>query len=120
MKSIGLVFASFAIVFLAGCATVISGTTQILTFDSKPQGAKIYLDGLLVGTTPFSMETTKNKYKSFRIEKEGYLIINREVTKAYDPVSLLNIFWDYSTTDFITGAMFQYSPGSYYIELQAD
>ena len=115
MKSL-LVLSS--IIFFTGCATVIKGTNQDITFDSSPRGASIFLDGIRVGTTPVLLTLKKNKYKSFRIEKEGYHSISRNMSTDYDLVTLFSIFWDYSTTDLLTGAAFQYSENAYFIELQ--
>jgi hypothetical protein len=110
---------SIVIIFLLGsCATVFKGTTQEISFETSPSGAKVYLDGDMIGTTPLSMPLKKNKYKSFRVELEGYQTIQRQMDKEYDLVALLNIFWDLSTTDLLTGAAFEYAKNSYYIELQ--
>jgi len=106
------------LVSLTGCATLISGTNQTLTFNSEPSGAEVYLDGALIGMTPVSLSVKKNKKDAFLIKKEGYKAISRDITKAYDPVTLLSIFWDYSTTDMISGAAFEYEPNSYFIQLQ--
>lgn len=115
MKKLALVALS---IILSGCASVISGTTQDLTFDSSPQGAKVYLDGKIIGQTPFTFTAAKNKYNSLRVEKEGYLTISRTVSKSYDPVTILSLFWDYSTTDALTGAMYMYDDSSYFFDLQ--
>jgi hypothetical protein len=40
--------------------------------------------------------------------------------KKYDGIALLNVFWDLSTTDFITGAAFEYVPNSYHFQLKKD
>jgi len=104
----------------SGCATVISGTTQTLTFNSEPSGAEVYLDGARVGTTPVSLSVKKNKKDSVMIQKEGYKAVSRDITKSYDPVTILSIFWDYSTTDMISGAAFEYEPNSYFVELVKD
>ena len=102
----------------SGCATVISGTSQNIRFESSPRGASIYLDGDRVGTTPFSLTLKKNKYKSFRVELEGYHTVNRQLDKEFDIVALLSIFWDLGTTDLVTGAAFEYGQNSYFVELQ--
>lgn len=54
------------------------------------------------------------------IQKEGYKTVSRDITKSYDPVTVLSIFWDYSTTDMISGAAFEYEPNSYFVELAKD
>ena len=52
--TLGLVMLS-AIVIFTGCATVISGTSQEITFESSPSGATVYLDGERYGVTPFTL-----------------------------------------------------------------
>jgi uncharacterized protein YceK len=119
-KSLTLAAATMASLTISGCATVISGTTQTLTFNSEPSGAEVYLDGARVGTTPVSLSVKKNKKDSVMIQKEGYKTITRDITKSYDPVTILSVFWDYSTTDMISGAAFEYEPNSYFVELDKD
>ena len=53
------------------------------------------------------------------ISKDGYHSVSRDLTKQYDSVTLLNVFWDLSTTDMITGAAFEYEPNAYFFELQS-
>lgn len=104
--------------FLAtGCASIISGVNQDITFNSNPEGAKVFLNGKIVGVTPFTFSAQKNKYDTMRIEKKGYVTINRDLNKTYDGVALINVFWDLSTTDAITGAIFKYEENSYFIEM---
>ena len=107
-----------ALIIYTGCATVISGTTQSITFESSPRGAAVFLDGQRVGVTPFTLALKKNKYKSFRVELEGYHTISRQLDKEFDLVTLLSIFWDLGTTDLVTGAAFEYGQNSYFVELQ--
>lgn len=106
------------VMMLSGCASIISGTNQDITFDSNPQGAKVYLNGMIMGTTPFTFNAKKNKFNSLRVEKEGYASISRSVSKSYDPVALINVFWDLSTTDVLTGAIVKYDENNYFFDLQ--
>lgn len=106
------------VMMLSGCASIISGTNQDITFDSNPQGAKVYLNGMIMGTTPFTFNAKKNKFNNLRVEKEGYASINRSVSKSYDPVALINVFWDLSTTDVLTGAIVKYDESHYFFDLQ--
>ncbi|MFT7290050.1 MAG: hypothetical protein ACI9RY_000627 [Reinekea sp.] len=117
-----LLITALAISLLASCATIISGTYQDLSFDSSPQGAEVYLDNVLVGNTPFVFEAEKNVYTMFRIEKDGYRTVQRETKRSFDVVTLLGLpFYAFPiTADAITGAVYEYNPGSYFIELQPD
>ncbi|MCR5063912.1 MAG: PEGA domain-containing protein [Treponema sp.] len=123
MKKSGYFFVACLITFvlmLSGCATIISGSTQDLTFESNPEGAKIYLDGKLMGVTPFTVSLHRNKYKKIRVEKEGYETFERDLNKKFNCVSLLNVLLGGflgSTTDGVSGAMFNYEDNSYFIEL---
>lgn len=116
----GVAFAVLAGLMATGCATIISGTNQTLTFTSKPPGAEVYLDGQMIGTTPVSVEVRKNQKNTVMLKKDGYRTVTRDITKSYDNVALLNVFWDLSTTDMISGAAFEYDPNSYYIELSTE
>lgn len=46
---------------LAGCATIISGSTQLLTVNANVQGAEVYLNNQLLGTTPLSVNIKRGQ-----------------------------------------------------------
>ena len=104
--------------FLSGFATIISGDVDSVTFDSSPTAAEVYIDGAYVGMTPLTIRVEKNEKDSVMFKKDGYRTVTRDLSKSYDMVTMLSIFWDLSTTDFLTGAAFEYDPKSFYIELQ--
>lgn len=117
MKKIIISTFAIAALFLSGCATIISGTNQTLTFNSDVKDVEVYVDGALIGKTPVSASFKKNKVQSVMFKKEGYEAVTRDVTKSYDNVALLSVFWDLSTTDMITGAAYEYEPGAIYVEM---
>lgn len=59
--------------FLA-LSILVSSCASTTMIDSYPSGAKLYLDGEMVGQTPYSMTDTKPMFTctSVRIEKENY------------------------------------------------
>lgn len=66
-----------ALVLLAmlsgGCATVVDGTTQKVSFVSSPVGASVYkVNGDLLGVTPFTTELSRGGDKQFVARKDGY------------------------------------------------
>ena len=105
------------ILSLSSCASVFKGTSQVLNFDSSPQGAEVVIDGQSMGQTPLSVKLKKNKYNTVMFKKKGYKTATRIIETSYDGVAILNIFWDSSTTDLITGAIYQYSPASYFAQM---
>jgi len=117
-KNINTVILAFTLIVLSGCATVIKGTSQTVTFTSSPSKAEIFLDGMSQGKTPLTLSLKKNKYSSIMVKKAGYDTINRPIEKNFDPVAIINVFWDLSTTDLITGAIYEYEPNSYNFNLE--
>jgi hypothetical protein len=58
--------------FLSSCALVFKGTKEEVNFGSDPQRAEIYIDGVKMGETPFTLKlVTKQTYK-IEFRKEGY------------------------------------------------
>lgn len=114
-----IIFTIFAMsTLLFGSATIFSGTTQAISIDSEPSGAKVYVDGQLRGVTPMSIMMNKSiTSHTIRLQKDGYTDINVPMTKQMDPVAILSLVWDFSTTDFLTGSIVEYSPNNYYFTL---
>lgn len=117
MKRITLLITAM---LLSGCAGVFKGTTQVVTFNSNPSGADVIIDGNNMGQTPLSVKLKKNKYKNVLIKKNGYKNITHPLDTSYDPVTLVNVVWDSSTTDLITGAAYEYEPNMFNFNLEAD
>ena len=52
MKKIIILFTIVISVVINGCATILTGSTDKLSFDSDPDGATILMDGIDIGKTP--------------------------------------------------------------------
>lgn len=107
-------------ILITSCAGVFKGTEQTLTFTSEPSGAEVMLDGQSLGVTPLSVKVKKNKYDTVMLKLAGHKTVTRPLEKSYDAVALVNVFWDSSTTDLITGAAYEYSPNTYYFKLETE
>lgn len=114
---LGILGVAILTLALCGCASVLKGTSQTVTFTSTPDGAEVLVDGLSRGVTPLSISLKKNQYSTVMVKKAGYATISRPLDKKYDGIALLNVVWDSSTTDLITGAVYEYEPGSYNFSL---
>lgn len=106
--------------FASSCATIFRGTDQVINITSEPSNANVLVDGSSMGKTPLSLSLRKSKHSSVMVKKAGYNTQTRQLNKSFDPISLLNIFWDYSTTDFISGAAFEYQPNSLHFNLETE
>jgi len=101
-----------------GSATIANGSSQSISFNSSPEGASVLVDGQMKCKTPCTVSLKKNKHSNISFQKDGYESQNVPLSKSFDGVALLNIFWDLSTTDLISGAIYEYSPNNYMVELK--
>ena len=104
----------------SGCATILDGSSQPVNFNSSPNGARIYVNGMEVGTTPLNMLTKRSKTTMILAKKNGYedqsLVLQTKVN-AYFWGNILAGGFLGSTTDEVSGAMIEYSPNMYHITL---
>lgn len=105
----------------AGCATIFSGTDDDITFRSEPSGARVMIDGIMVGTTPVTIPVDRPGLDDTRVtvELEGYEPRTFELDKEFNMVSVLNVFvWPGFVVDALTGALFKYDRTNYTMNLQ--
>ena len=58
--------------FVCASGTVACAAYQNVGVESDPPGAKIYLDGEVVGHTPTQLEVSRDKGHSVMLKREGY------------------------------------------------
>jgi len=106
---------------VTGCATIISGTTQVLTFQSNPSGAEILVNGIPVGITPLTVTVKRKSGTKVMVKKEGYKEQSFVLKQSLEPWFWGNIIFGGlfgSTTDIASGATVEYSPDQYYTTLE--
>jgi hypothetical protein len=64
MKQITILMILLVITSITGCATIVSGTDQLVTFDSEPEGATVIVAGRVIGKTPLSVQLKNKKNNS--------------------------------------------------------
>ena len=113
-----------SVLFLSSsCATIMTGKTQEVTFDSEPQGAEVAVNGRVIGKTPTTIQLDKKKDQTVSFKLEGYKTQTRTLETKVNAWFMGNIVlggFIGSTTDGITGGMHEYSPNQYYITLSKD
>ncbi len=118
MKVLAAIVASAAL--LSGCATVVSGPSQQVTFNSEPQEATVTVAGKALGKTPITANVSRDKNVAVTFEKEGYKTYTTQLS-----TTLNGWFWGNiviggllgSTTDGLSGAINEYSPNQYFVTL---
>lgn len=120
-KRISSVFFACALL-ISGCATIMDGKTQSVTYNSIPSGADVYLNGKLLGKTPLSIQVDKPKENGqLKFVKKGYKPLTVTVNKKMDSWLLGNIIFGGTfgtSTDYASGAMYEYDPGVMQVTLE--
>ena len=119
-----LLVALAAIAFLStGCASIVSGTDQKLTFNSEPEEATVTVSGRVLGKTPLTVPVDRASNQPITFEKEGYETHTAQLSTTTNPWFFGNIVIGGlvgSTTDGVSGAIHEFSPDQYFVTLKPD
>ena len=108
---------------LTSCATIFTGSSDDITFNSEPSGATILIDGLDQGTTPAIVSVKRPGLGETQVvlKMDGYEDKVFTLQSKFNAVSILNfagiIGWG---IDIATGAVKKYSPKGYNLELEPE
>jgi len=114
------------LVALTNCATLYSKKEDVIEIKSDPSGAQVYSGATLIGTTPLKKEFKRSTGEppALTIKKAGFPTKTLRLERTVDPAAFLNLGFITTTfgatswgIDAGTGAMFEYSPKSYYVDL---
>ncbi len=73
----------FAVLFaLAGCGSIMHGTTQSVGISSTPTGANVSVDNKPLGDTPLVADLKRKDHHYVKIEMEGYQPFEMTVTRS--------------------------------------
>lgn len=122
MKKAGIYAAVISVAFLQACASIFSGKTQPVSFDSEPSEVTVTINGRVMGKTPLTTQLKKEKNQVITFEKEGYKTQTRSLDTRITGwfwVNTLGLTYGLfsSTTDRLNGSMYQYAPNRYYVNL---
>ncbi|MDM1553526.1 PEGA domain-containing protein [Chryseobacterium indologenes] len=105
------------------CATIFTGTSDKITFNSSPEGAKVIHKGEEKCVTPCTAPISRSLSKQIvTIEKEGFSSQEIKLDKNFNAVTLLNILFGGAIgvgIDAATGSLTKYSTKKYEVELEA-
>jgi hypothetical protein len=110
-----------SLVLLYGCATILGGSNQLISVNSNVSGAQVFLNDVQLGVTPLSTSIKRGQEGVLRVQAPSYqpyqIALNKKITSLF----WVNIFSGGvfgSTTDYATGAMYEYEPSTYMASLQ--
>lgn len=105
-----------------GCASIVSTSEQLVTFQSTPSAADVYVNGANIGQTPLSTLVARKHGTYATVKLEGYHEQTIPLQSKLNPwlfgniVSLqFSVFG--STVDFATEAAVEYAPNQYFATL---
>lgn len=121
MKKIFLVLTATVLLFNS-CATIFTGTKDTIRFNSTPEGATVYIDGIEVCKTPCETNVKRSlNDKDVEFKLDGYKTRVITLDKSFNIISILNmggmVGW---AVDAATGSLMKYERKNYDIELEAD
>jgi hypothetical protein len=124
MKYLQLLLTLVLAIALNSCATLLTGTTQRVTIDSTPPGAKIIVDGYMMGTTPARLRLDRDinaiidNGKDISLELNGYYSEGYFLGADIEPTTILNVFFPFGfALDAVSGAIMRYESDYYNINL---
>lgn len=83
MKRITLALVVVLVFALSGCATLFKGSTEKVSFASDPDGAQVFVNGMMMGNTPLQLNLKSKDTYAIDFRKAGYenkvTIVNNKV-----------------------------------------
>jgi hypothetical protein len=103
------------VIVLSGCATLLTGTKDTISFNSTPDGAIVYKDGLELCLTPCRVPVKRSLTREdieFRLD--GYETRLFTLDKEFNIVSIVNLGSVFGwAIDAATGSIMKYDRKSY-------
>ncbi len=116
----------FVLIFsfiITSCATIVSGSRQIVKISSEPASAEVFINEVQVGITPLEQNLKRNMEYNVVIKLSGYKPYETAITQAFNGWYLGNIVFGGIIgliVDAGTGAMYRLTPEELSAKLQAD
>lgn len=111
---------SVTLLITSGCATLLSGTKDTITFNSAPQGAIVCKDSLELCSTPYRVPVKRSLNSSetdFR--PDGYETRYFALDKEMNFVSVINLGNMFGwAVDAATGSIVKYSRKTYDMDMR--
>jgi len=122
MKNFTKVALIAIMVIFSSCATLFSGTSDRVSFNTEPSGATVFIDGIERCTTPCEVRVRRSiNERDVRITLEGYETRWFSLERELNLISILNLGNMFGwAIDALSGAIFRFVPTEYSITLQRE
>ena len=116
MRILTLACAVFLLTVSSGCATLFSGSSDMVTFNSEPAGAEVLIGGITRGRTPVTIPVKRPGFGSTSVtmRMDGHDPVTFQMSSKFNTVSLLNLFVPVGfIVDAVTGSITKYDQVNY-------
>ncbi len=126
MSKFSISLPCFAILAWAvtGCATLFTGTKDLLRINTDSPNTSVYIEGRLVGIAPVSVFVAREGFSTADVKAE---IVSADfhcklrLGRRLNPYAYFNmafpLFW---LVDYGTGALWRFEPRSYFVTRETD
>ena len=106
----------------SGCATLIGGTSQEMSFTTTPPEATVSIAGRTLGKTPMTVQIKKDSGDAVTFEKDGYKPVTMHLESGIEGWFWANLALGGligTTVDVASGAIHEYEQSSYIVTMEA-
>jgi hypothetical protein len=107
---VAVVVCSALVLAMAGCGTLFGNKNPEVGMGSDPQGAKVYVNGDLVGNTPVKIQLKNDKDYVIEFRKDGFqsksYVLGKHVGATWIVLDILGGFWPI-IVDLATGGWYE-------------
>lgn len=120
MRSLSTLLLLLIILVSTGCATLFTGSSDNIVFESDPPGAEVLIDGLVIGRTPTTVNVKRPGMgdQQVTLRLDGYNPVTFTLSKSFNSVAILNLAsfvgWG---IDVLTGAVMKYDKRLYNVDM---
>ena len=103
----------FSALATTGCARIVSGSNQQISFSTTPAGATVIVDGVPSGTTPITVPLARKHAHLVRIELAGFAPHDIRLERDLNGWFVGNVVFGWAVgiiVDVSSGAMFKLTP----------
>lgn len=111
---------AFVLSFSSGCAMLVNGSMQQISFSSNPAGATVRVDGQ-TGITPTSLYLRRDRSYAVSMEKEGYRTAVANIERGWSPWfcgSCIILWGPFELLSLMNGSAYVLGPSQIALDLE--